>query len=437
MMPAGIEAAAEAVAVYQVYLAGVIFLLTYAVIVSEKMHRTIAALLGGLLMIATGIVSQEEAFIAVDWNVIFLLAGMMILAYILSETGIFQWIAVQAVRLGKGNPFRIMAFLAVFTAITSAALDNVTVVVLLAPVTLYVAANLGLSPIPFLVAEVMASNIGGAATLIGDPPNILIGSDAGIDFLTFVVHMSPPIIIIIILFIPMAYFVFRKDLVQKEGKRPHIAEVKDLITNPALLKKSLIVLGGVLIGFNFHAMMGLEPATVALAGATILMLWTKWEPHEALQHVEWDTLMFFVGLFITVEAIVKVGIIESLAKEVLALTGGSFPLTTMLVLWLSALASGIVDNIPYTATMIPLIDGLIKGGLTSPHNPNPMWWALALGADLGGNLTLVGASANVVAASLAARAGHEISFWKFFKYSIWVTLMSIVVATAYLWIRYL
>jgi len=186
MMPAETEAAVKAVAAYQVYLAGAIFLFTYAVIVSEKMHRTIAALMGGLLMIATGIVSQEEAFTAVDWNVIFLLAGMMILAYILSETGIFQWIAVQAVRLGKGNPFRIMAFLAIFTAITSAALDNVTVVVLLAPVTLYVAANLGLSPIPFLVAEVMASNIGGAATLIGDPPNILIGSDAGIDFLTFV-----------------------------------------------------------------------------------------------------------------------------------------------------------------------------------------------------------------------------------------------------------
>ena len=436
-MPEGTEAAVEAVATYQVYLAGAIFLLTYAVIVSEKMHRTIAALLGGLLMIVFGIVSQEEAFISVDWNVIFLLTGMMILAYILSETGIFQWIAVQAVRLGKGNPFRILVFLAVFTALTSAALDNVTVVVLLAPVTLYVAANLELSPIPFLIAEVMASNIGGASTLIGDPPNILIGSDAGIDFLTFAIHMTPPVILTMILFIPMAYFIFRKDLVQKKGTRPHVAEVENLITNPELLKKSLIVLGGVLIGFNLHAMMGLEPATIALAGATILMLWADWDPHDALKHVEWDTLLFFVGLFITVEAIVKVGIIEDLAARVLALTGGNFPLTTMLILWLSALASGIVDNIPYTATMIPLIDGLIKGGMTSPHHPNPLWWALALGADFGGNLTLVGASANVVVASLAARSGHKITFWGFFSYSALITLMSILVATAYLWIRYL
>ena len=431
------EETTEVISQYQVYLAGIIFLITYAIIVSDKIHRTIAALLGGLAMIVFGVVDQETAFDSVDWNVIFLLTGMMIIAYILSETGVFQWVAIQAVRLGKRDPFKILIYLSIFTAIASAALDNVTVVVLMAPVTLFVAASLGLSPIPFLIAEVMASNIGGAATLIGDPPNILIGSAAEIDFMTFALNMTPPVIISLIVFVPMAYFIFRKDLAKKGGAIPQVSEVEQLITNPTLLKKSLIVVAGVLTGFNLHSAAGIEPATSALLGATILMLWARWDPHDALKHVEWDTLLFFVGLFITVEAIVHVGIIEMLAAQVLAFTGGSLSLTTILVLWLSALASGIVDNIPYTATMLPLIKDLVAGGMTSPHDPNPLWWALALGADFGGNLTLVGASANVVVVSMAARAGYKITFWGFFRYSALVTLMSVLVATGYMWIRYL
>lgn len=418
----------------ETYMAGGIFVLTYAIIVSERVHRTIAALLGGFLMILLGIVNQEQAFQSVDFNVIFLLAGMMIIANILSETGFFQWIAIQAVKLARRDPFRIMVLLSLVTAVASAGLDNVTVVVLIAPVTLFVASNLRVSPIPFLIAEVLASNIGGAATLIGDPPNILIGSAARIDFITFANNMTPPVIIALILFIPLAYFVFRKELAVDEG-RPRVSglETRELITDPILLRKSLIVIAGVLIGFTIHGFLHYEPATIAMSGAVILLLWSRNDPHHVLQHIEWTTLFFFIGLFITVEAIVEVGIIKAIAEKVLDLTGGSLPLTAMFVLWLSAIVSGIVDNIPYTATMIPLVKELGRGGMET----KPLWWALALGADFGGNFTLVGASANVVVASLAERSGYHITFITFLKYSFLITLVSTLVATVYLWLRYL
>lgn len=418
------------------YLAGSIFLLTYAVIISEKIHRTVAALLGGLAMILLGIVNQEQAFHhAVDWNVFFLLAGMMIIANILSETGLFQWIAVKAVILGNRNPVRTMILLSLVTAISSAALDNVTVVVLIAPVTLFVAANLGISPIPFLIAEVIASNTGGAATLIGDPPNILIGSAAGIDFVTFAANMGPIIIVNMLLFIPLSYLVFRKDLKAKAGAgaRPQVTGLENIITDPVLLRKSLLVITAVLLGFTLHSTLHLEPATIAMVGATVLMLWSKKDPHHILQHVEWTTLFFFIGLFITVEAIVQVGIIRAVAEKAMELTGGNLPITTMLVLWMSAILSGVVDNIPYAATMIPLVKELGAGGMKT----EPLWWALILGADLGGNFTIIGASANVVVAGLAERNGHKISFGSFFKYSLPITFVSIAVSSVYLWLRYL
>jgi Na+/H+ antiporter NhaD/arsenite permease-like protein len=414
-------------------VAGIIFLVTYAIIVSERIDRTVAALLGGLLMILLSVVDQETAFHAIDFNVIFLLMGMMVIANILSETGLFQWIAIQAVILGNRNPFRILILLSLITAVASAALDNVTVVVLIAPVTLFVANNLRISPIPFLIAEVLASNIGGASTLIGDPPNILIGSAARIDFITFAANMTPPIIVALLLFMPASYFIFRKDLVVEEGSRPHVTSLENLITDPVLLRKSLIVLAGVLVGFVFQGVLHLEPATIALAGATVLMLWSRQEPHHVLQHVEWATLLFFVGLFIAVEALVKVGIIEQIANQVFQLTRGNLPLTSMLILWLSAIASGIVDNIPYTATMIPLIKSLGQAGMPI----DSLWWSLALGADLGGNFTLVGASANVVVANFAERSGYKITFGLFLKYSFFITLISLFVATVYVWLRYL
>jgi Na+/H+ antiporter NhaD/arsenite permease-like protein len=359
---------------------------------------------------------------------------MMAIANIWRETGLFQWIAVKAVRLGRGDPFIILIILALVTAISSGLLDNVTIVVLVAPVTLFLAASLRVSPMPFLIAAILASNIGGAGTLIGDPPNVLIGSAAGIDFLTFAVNMTPIAALILIAFIPMAAVLFRKDL-QAGGNQALDIDALDtgeLITDPQLLRKSLVVMAGVTLGFLVHGALHLEPATIALTGATVLMLWARVDPHDVLRDIEWTTLFFFVGLFITVEAIVEVGIIDRLAQGALNLTGGSVALTSLLLIWLSAVASGIVDNIPYTATMIPLVQRL---GQSMPVEP--LWWSLALGADLGGNATLVGASANVVVASLAARSGHPISFRTFLIYGIPVTLMSLVLASIYVWVRYL
>ena len=417
-----------------VWLAGGIFLLTYALIVSERAHRTISALLGGVAMILFGVLPQAQAFHAVDWNVIFLLAAMMIIANVLKETGLFQWIALQAVRLGKGDPFRVLVILSLVTAVTSAFLDNVTIVVLVAPVTLFVASNLQVNPVPFLIAEILASNIGGMATLVGDPPNILIGSAAGIDFLTFLSNMGPISLIILLAFIGLSRILFKNDL--KTGKRARVdiqaLDTSALITDPVLLRKSLVVMGGVIAGFLAHGALHLEPATIALTGATLLMLWGRSDPHHLLRDVEWTTLFFFFGLFITVEAVVEVGIIETIAQAALKLTGGSLPLTSMLLLWFSAIASGIVDNIPYTATIIPLVQSL---GQAMPADP--LWWSLALGACLGGNLTLVGAAANVVVASLAEKSGHPISFGLFLRYGAITTVMSLALASGYVWLRYL
>jgi len=414
------------------WLAAGIFLLTYGFIITERVHRTVAALLGGMAMILLGVLPQSQAFHSIDWNVIFLLAGMMAIANVLRETGLFQWIAVQAVRLGQGEPLRILIILSVVTALTSALLDNVTIVVLIAPVTLFVAASLRVSPIPFLIAAILASNIGGTATLVGDPPNILIGSAAGIDFVTFAANMAPISLAILVAFIIMARFLFRGELKAKGDAAANLEalDTAGLITDVPLLRKSLVVVAGVVLGFLAHGALHLEPATIALTGATILMLWARSDPHDVLNDIEWTTLFFFFGLFITVEGLVSVGIIEAVAQAALRLTGGSLPLTAMLLLWLSAFASGIVDNIPYTATMIPVVKSL---GEAMPVMP--LWWSLALGACLGGNITLVGASANVVVASLAERSGHPISFLAFLRYGF--IMISLLMASLYVWVRYL
>jgi len=419
--------------VSQQFLAATIFLITYAVIVSERIHRTTAALMGGLLMVLLGILSQEEAFHSIDLNVIFLLAGMMMIAHLLGETGVFQWLAIKAVLIGKGNPVIIMLIISIITAFASALLDNVTVVVLMAPVTLYVASNLGVSPIPFLISEVMASNIGGAATLVGDPPNILIGSAANIDFTNFFLNMGPPSLIILLFYLPLTYLQFRKKMTVplERQKRVMRLETKGVIHDPQLLRKSLIVLGFILLGFLFQGILNLESATIALSGAAILLIWTQHDPAKVLEHIEWVTLMFFVGLFITIEALVHVGIIEKLAWELIMITEGDQTITTFLILWGSAFISGIVDNIPYTAAMIPLIQNI-----GASMDITPIWWALALGADLGGNLTLVGASANLVVASLAERSGNKLSFAQFFRYGFVTVLLSLVISSIWLWIMY-
>jgi Na+/H+ antiporter NhaD/arsenite permease-like protein len=408
--------------------------LTYALIVSERIDRMLSALLGGMAMILLGVVDQKHAFESVDWNVIFLLIGMMIIASILKETGVFQWLALQAVRLGRGSAYRVLVILALVTAVTSAILDNVTIVILMAPVTLFVAATLRVSPLPFLISQILASNIGGMATLVGDPPNILIGSAGGIDFLTFFANTGPISAIVLIAFVGQSWFFFRNELQPEAGEPVDINQLDydSLITKPDLLFKALVVLAGVVIGFLLHSTLHLEPATIALTGALLLMAWSKTDPHHILQEVEWGTLLFFVGLFVAVEAVVAVGLIEMLAGYALQLTGGDAALTTMLLLWFSAIASGIVDNIPYTATMIPLVKSM---GEVMPIQT--LWWALSLGACLGGNFTLVGSAANVVVANMAEKGGFPIGFWTFIRYGAWTTLMSLALATIYIWVRYL
>lgn len=416
------------------WIAGGIFLITYALIVSDKINRTLVALLGGMAMILSGMLTQEQAFLSVDWNVIFLLAGMMIIANLLRETGIFQWIAVQAVRLGKGRPFRILLILVVVTAVASALLDNVTIVILVAPVTLFIAASMKISPIPFLIAEILASNIGGAATLIGDPPNILIGSAAGLDFLTFALNMAPVALLILFAFIGLSWFLFRKELGTGGTVSTDLValDVTTLLTDRRSLAKGVVVLGLVVLGFLVHGALHLEPATIAMAGATILLVWTSSDVDHTLREVEWTTLFFFIGLFITVEALIQVRIIESASQRLIEFTGGDLVKTSMLILWMSSIASGIVDNIPYTATMIPIIENL---GLSMPVMP--LWWSLALGACLGGNATLVGASANVVVANLAERSGSPINFGTFLRYGVVTTFISLIIASFYVWLRYL
>ncbi len=416
-------------------LASVIFVLTYAVIATERVDRTVAALVGAMaaiLLIPS--YTQEVAFHAIDLNVIFLLAAMMIIANILSETGVFQWLAVRAVLLGRGDPIRIIQVLVIVTAFTSALLDNVTVVVLMAPVTLFVASSLGVSPAPFLIAEVLASNIGGAATLIGDPPNILIGSAANISFGQFLVNMGPLVLVSLFFFAFLLPLLLRRVMPASalDARKTLNLQTEGLISQPVLLRQSLTVLSLVFVGFLLHSVLNLETATVALTGAALLLLWTGRDTHHVLREVEWATLFFFVGLFILVESLVETGVIALAAEEVLRITGGSLPITTMTILWGSALASGVIDNIPYTATMIPLIQDLGARGMDTW----PMWWALTIGADFGGNLTLVGASANVVVVSFAQRSGHRITFGEFLRYGAITTFLTVFLGAIYVWIRY-
>ena len=417
-----------------VWIAAIVFVVAYAAIATERIDRTIAALLGGLAVVVLGIIDQHEAFAAIDLNVIFLLAGMMVLAGTLGKTGFFQWLAIRSVRLSRGEPMRLLIILCVVTAVLSAFLDNVTTVLLTTPVTLSIARALQVSPIPYLISQALASNIGGTATLIGDPPNILIGSAAGLGFTEFALNLAPVTIVIFLAFVVTVRFLFRGLQVPDERREAVLEETEaKAIVEPRLMVISLIVVGATLVGFVFHAAIGVEAATIALTGATVLLLVARIDPHEALRDVEWSTLFFFVGLFMLVEAIVHVGIVGGIAEAIAQAAEGRVATASIALLWFSALASAIVDNIPYTATAIPVVESLIEDGLPS----DPLWWSLALGACLGGNLTIVGASANVVIANLAARAGYPIRFFEFFKYGSIVVVESLVISTVYVWVRYL
>ena len=416
------------------WIAGGIFLIAYALIASERIDRTLVALLGGLLLIVLGVIDQRQAFAAIDLNVIFLLAGMMVLASALGRTGFFQWLAVHSVRLSRGDPLRLLIILCVVTAGLSAFLDNVTTVLLMTPVTLSIARRLGISPVPYLISQVLASNIGGTATLIGDPPNILIGSAAGLDFTDFLINLGPVVLLILGAFLVTMVVMFRGSLQVPDHQREAALEATEdtIIRDRGLLIRTLIVVGLTIVGFLAHSALGLEAATIALLGATALMLVARLDPHEMLREVEWSTLFFFVGLFILVEAVVQAGIVGGIATMIADATSGHEGATAMALLWFSAGASAIIDNIPYTATAIPVVHQLVAGGMS----PDALWWSLALGACLGGNLTVVGASANVVVANLALHAGHPIRFGQFLRYSAVIVVESMVISSVYVWLRY-
>ncbi|KJR46516.1 Na+/H+ antiporter NhaD type [Desulfosporosinus sp. I2] len=420
-------------------LALIIFSLTYALIISEKVHRTIAALLGGMILIVAGVLAQEKAIEHIDWNTLGLLVGMMIVVGITRRTGVFQYLGLTAVRLAKGEPIRILIALATVTALLSALLDNVTTVLLIVPITFTIADKLNLNPMPFLVSQIFASNIGGTSTLIGDPPNIMIGSQTHLGFMDFAINLVPVVLVIHIVTMFVFYILYRRKLEVKEELKKQLIELNpvDQIKDYGLLQKSLFVLALILVGFVLHQSLGLESATVALTGAALLMFITKEEPEDILLSVEWPTIFFFIGLFIVVGGLVETGWINKLAQWAFDVTAGNFKLTAMLILWLSAFASAFVDNIPFTATMIPLIHQMGNLGGISQTGLEPLWWALSLGACLGGNGTLIGASANVIVAGLAEKNGIQIRFLQFMKLAFPLMILSVIISTLYLLIFYL
>lgn len=433
------------------WVATAIFCISYAVIVSERVHKTVVALFGAGLMLILKILDQHEAFhveeLGIDWNVIFLLISMMIIINLMRPTGIFEYIAIKSAKLGKGEPFRIMAIFSVVTAILSALLDNVTTVLLITPVTLLIADALEIDPVPYLISCALASNIGGTATLIGDPPNIMIASKAQLNFMDFVYHLSPIVVIIMVIYILVIKLMWSRKLITRDELKKRIMAMneREAIRDPVMLKKSLFVLLVVLTGFVLHGALHLQPATIAMFGAGLLLLLSKTdELHHVLAEIEWPTIFFFMGLFIIVGGVVKVGLIKWMSIQVLEITQGNLFATSMVVMWFSAFASAIVDNIPYVATMNPLIIDMARQ--LWPHETGiqllqhadlmPLWWSLALGACLGGNGSAIGASANVIVVGMSEKSGRRISFLKFMAYGMPIMIMTIVLSTIYVWLRY-
>ena len=418
-----------------------VFVAAYVLIATERIHRTSAALAGAAGMVLLGVVDAKVAFFSertgVDWNVIFLLLGMMVIVSVVKQTGVFDYLAIWAAKRTRGRPFPTMVLLVVITAFASALLDNVTTVLLIAPVTLLVCDRLAVSPVPFLIAEVLASNIGGTATLIGDPPNIIIASRAGLTFNDFLVNLAPIVVLLMVVLIGLCWVLFRKQLRYDPERVAALMALdeRDVIQDSGLLKRSGVVLAAVMVGFFGHSALHIEPSMVALLGAGALVALSGLKPKEFLEEVEWSTLVFFMGLFVMVGALVEVGAMARVGEAVTQAVGDRYLLASSVLLGGSALLSGIVDNIPYVATMTPLVQDLVAAGQGDPQ-ANALWWALALGADLGGNATAVGASANVVVLGIAARNGHPISFWRFTRYGSVVTVVTIAVSWGYLWLRY-
>ena len=423
----------------QIGLALAVFVAAYVFIATEKVSRVTVALVGAALMVVIGASDDKNAFFSeesgIDWNVIFLLLGMMIIVGILQQTGVFEFLAIWAAKRARGRPFVILVMLVVITAVLSAFLDNVTTVLLIAPVTLLICDRLGTNPVPFLIAEIMASNIGGTATLIGDPPNIIIASRSGLTFNDFVINLAPIVALLLIVFIGMCWLMFRKQLSYDASRVERVMALneREAIRDRVMLIKALAVLALVLTGFVLHSVIHLEPSIVALLGAGLLILLTRLETRKIFVDVEWETLLFFAGLFIMVGSLVNLGVIGSVGEIVTEAVGENYFGAATILLFGSAVLSGIIDNIPYVATMAPLTHDLVQAGGSAAQ---PLWWALALGADLGGNATAIGASANVVVLGIAKRNGHPISFWMFTKYGLIVTAVTVTLSLPYLYFRY-
>ena len=418
----------------------VIFVTAYALIISEKVHRTIVGIFGAMLMIIFGILDQETAIHHIDFNTLGLLMGMMIIVNVTSETGLFNFLAIWAAKKVNAQPVKLLVALSALTAVCSAMLDNVTTVLLTVPITFSITQQLKVDVKPFLIAQILSSNIGGTATLIGDPPNIMIASSVGLSFMDFIFNLTAPAIVIFIVIISLLLVIYRSKLKTQPELQDKVTRLKpgSKITTPKLLKRCLFVLAVTISMFVMHSQLHLETATAALTGAGLLLLITATSDEamisKVLSKIEWLAIFFFAGLFVLVGALVETGVIKMLAAEAIKITNGSVTATALLILWMSAIASAFIDNIPFVATLIPLIKDMGEMGLA---NLDPMWWSLALGACLGGNGTLVGASANVVVASMAAQRGQAISFVDFMKIAFPMMILSIIISTAYVWIRYL
>ena len=417
-------------------LAVLIFVAALAVIASERVHRTKVALMAATVVVLAGVLTQEQAIESVDFNTIGLLAGMMVVVRQTEKTGLYDYIAIRAGQLSGGKPFGLVVALGGITALLSPFLDNLTVILLIVPITFVIADTLDIPPIPLVIIEVLASNIGGTATLIGDPPNIIIAGATGLSFMDFIRNLAPIVVVTLVVVLPCLYLFYRRQLEAAPAKRDRLLalDAAASIRDAALLRRLGPILIGTLLAFFVHQALGLEPATVALTGATIMLLLSPQPIEDALEEIEWSTLFFFVALFVVVGGLEERGALEEVARGITDVTGDSFPATVLAITWVSAIASATVDNIPFTTAMIPVVRDIQE---ITGNDSDTYWWALALGADFGGNGTLIGAAANVAAAGLSERSGYPISYLVFLKVGFAVMLLSVALATAYLALFYL
>lgn len=413
----------------------VIFLITMTAIMTERVHRTVAAITGAILLIVTHILTIETSIAYVDINTVGVLVGMMLFVAVVKNSGIFEYIAIKSAKIAKGKPVNIMIIFILITAILSAFLDNVTTVLLIGPMTIAITRILNINPVPFLITQIMASNIGGTATLIGDPPNIMIGSAANLGFTDFILNTGLPVIFIIITAIIYFLLLYKKQLVVDEENISKVMEMdeKKAIKDKSLMIKSIILIILVVIGFIFHSQLQMESCVIALLAAIIMLLIGKQDAEEIILGVEWSTILFFIGLFIVVGGLEETGVIGKLANLLVSATSGNMVLTMIIILWASAIISSFLDNIPFVATLIPLILTMQQ---TGNIDVTPLWWALSLGACLGGNGTLIGASANVVLSSISNKNGYPITFKHYMKIGFPLMIISIIISSIYLLIRF-